>query len=740
MEEKTNNTSNSKPDLPKEIENPYARKYRQAQKSKRKIKLGDYLAKRGLSILGSLFILIGIMLMVINKLPFIYSFFGIQEKATNFSFEIPSFSLFFNFTYGYRFYLFVIGLIIVGITFFTSKRLTLSRILALLGLATIYYSLYFFIINWLLNIYTSVFLILFITILGIFSSMRLKHYMISLFTVVMNFISFFLLYYDQYYIIIFPFMTILNLIYAYPAIKKNWHIIITTTTFLTLIFFGFLITRKIVLFDLNIYPPYSFLMNSLVCLTLILILFIYTYKNKEDFGVIDYINYTAVVAFYSVFGILILSKLGFNEYQGVFSLVSGILFMLMFFFFRKNLYPSYMYLFLGFSILLFSIVLPLQVKYFPFLFFMITFSVLVVWFARLQENKTYVWISIGSVLFIFISYMISMIEGLIAEIFSIETGFLDTNISRCSFSGFFIAASLLSSYYLLHKNKKIFIDNKGYLVYGLKYKKYTRVLKLGAYIILYPSIYYYINYLFKSYTQLEILNQQAWYAFTLVYLIFLIIYTNLNKEKGLKATLIVFSFIFCLLYPFLIHDDTVIIRDSIIKSNEGRYGFFYFHYIIIAFILVLLIMVHNFLNKKFSTNSFVMNITYILLAMLGIYIITTEYNHISVFLKCNSYSDMDAVLNISRTIGVTIVWVLCSFIMIYLSIKFHLAIFRTLSLLMVFFTAVKIFAYDIDRVTQDTLNIIFIIFGALLLVLSVTYRRLRKVIYSKNPPHRHAHH
>ena len=198
----------------------------------------------------------------------------------------------------------------------------------------------------------------------------------------MNFISLFILYQDQYYIIIFPTVIILNSIYAFAAIKRKWHILITMANILTLLYFGFWLVRKIMLFNLTYYPPFSFILFLVISLSALLPLLLYTFKIKENFSNIDYFNFTGVTLFYSLFGIALLSKLGYSEFTGIFCLLAGFLNFFIFRFFRHKQFPVYIYLFLAYSILLFSIVLPLQTGYYQLLFFLISFSVLILWFAK----------------------------------------------------------------------------------------------------------------------------------------------------------------------------------------------------------------------------------------------------------------------------------------------------------------------------------------------------------------------
>ena len=195
-----------------------------------------------------------------------------------------------------------------------------------------------------------------------------------------------------------------------------------------------------------------------------------------------------------------------------------------------------------------------------------------------------------------------------------------------------------------------------------------------------------------------------------------------------------------MLYPIEIHGNNVLIRNLFVLSHEAGPGFFILHYINLLLIVLILYMSYHYLNKKFKQTTLIMYVVHILIAFLGVFVITTEYNHLSIIAQYSSYGDIDSVPtdNYHHRIYT---YLGSMFIFPDLPVyKISYSHFSGLWLYcLFFFTIVKIFAYDIDKISQDSLNVMLIIFGILLFILSVTYRKLRKLIFTKEPPRKQPH-
>jgi uncharacterized membrane protein len=85
--------------------------------------------------------------------------------------------------------------------------------------------------------------------------------------------------------------------------------------------------------------------------------------------------------------------------------------------------------------------------------------------------------------------------------------------------------------------------------------------------------------------------------------------------------------------------------------------------------------------------------------------------------------------------GLTIVWAVSSFLMIWLGMKYSYKPLRITALVLFGCTLIKLFLFDIQGIAPGGKIIAFILLGALLLVISFMYQRLKNIIIddAKNP-------
>ena len=78
--------------------------------------------------------------------------------------------------------------------------------------------------------------------------------------------------------------------------------------------------------------------------------------------------------------------------------------------------------------------------------------------------------------------------------------------------------------------------------------------------------------------------------------------------------------------------------------------------------------------------------------------------------------------------GLTIVWALCSFAIMWLGMKHKFKTLRIISLVLFSLALVKLFLFDIRTVSEGGKIAAFIMLGILLLIISFMYQKLKKII------------
>jgi uncharacterized membrane protein len=84
--------------------------------------------------------------------------------------------------------------------------------------------------------------------------------------------------------------------------------------------------------------------------------------------------------------------------------------------------------------------------------------------------------------------------------------------------------------------------------------------------------------------------------------------------------------------------------------------------------------------------------------------------------------------NLYYKAGLTILWSICSFIMMWLGMQHKFRPLRIISLTLFTVTLIKLFTYDIRRIPPGGKIAAFILLGVLLLTVSFMYQRLKKII------------
>jgi uncharacterized membrane protein len=84
--------------------------------------------------------------------------------------------------------------------------------------------------------------------------------------------------------------------------------------------------------------------------------------------------------------------------------------------------------------------------------------------------------------------------------------------------------------------------------------------------------------------------------------------------------------------------------------------------------------------------------------------------------------------NLYYKAGLSILWSICSFIMMWLGMQNKFRPLRIISLSLFTVTLIKLFTYDIRKIPPGGKIAAFILLGVLLLTVSFMYQRLKKII------------
>jgi uncharacterized membrane protein len=166
---------------------------------------------------------------------------------------------------------------------------------------------------------------------------------------------------------------------------------------------------------------------------------------------------------------------------------------------------------------------------------------------------------------------------------------------------------------------------------------------------------------------------------------------------------------------------------SLIEKNEN--WLFLSHWIGVLLLVWLLqhlvVYFKNQADKKWLT--YLPSFTWLTCSSI-ILIFSIEMYLANLWLNYKNQNDWPWWENLYYKAGLSILWSICSFVMMWLGMHFKLRMLRIISLTLFTITLIKLFLYDIRNMPPGGKIAAFILLGVLLLTVSFMYQRLKKII------------
>ena len=116
-----------------------------------------------------------------------------------------------------------------------------------------------------------------------------------------------------------------------------------------------------------------------------------------------------------------------------------------------------------------------------------------------------------------------------------------------------------------------------------------------------------------------------------------------------------------------------------------------------------------------------------------IFLLSLEMYQVNLWIHYYPKGDWGYWENLYYKAGLSILWGLSSFIMMWQGMKNRFRTLRIISLSLFTITLVKLFVYDISNIPPGGKIAAFVMLGILLLIVSFMYQRLKKIITDDNP-------
>jgi len=611
------------------------------------------------------------------------------------------------------------GAILVGVAHYlrTGYR-SFSSVLAGGGIAVFYFTIAFAYHQYhLMGQTTSFVIMVIITAFAIALSVLYDRLELAIIAAIGGFITPFLVSNGEgNYMVLFTYLLILNCGLLSLAWFKRWPSInIIALAFTEVIFGGWLGDA------ITTHKPFSY-PAALSFATAFYLIFlgmnmINQVKNKKQFKPFDFFLLLFISFTYFTGGMTILHEWNNGAYQGMFTLFIGLINLGLAWsvYKRGTADRNLLFLLIGLTLTFITLTIPIQLHGHAITMFWSAEFVLLFWLSGVSGIRLF---KLSSLIVCSLAMISLFMDWNNAGIASKSALHLIYNDTRGLVTNLIAVAAFVLYYYFLRKNKD------AEFLPGISNRGASRIALFVSVILLYTTCIFGINLIFKDLNSYAIPN--VYYRMTTeIFALVLMILAQRSSEKvspWWQLMLLYLSFI-----VYLFSSDLILQVRSEALEGKAPWVHMWAHWadsvlLGILFLKTIQVIRNNpekFLsqNKALIISTSIMIIAFFSIELLHIYIITAYTKDNTEYLTFQ-YGKA----------GLTVIWGICSFAMMWLGMKHRQKVLRIFSLTLFSIVLLKLFIIDISEISEGGKILAFILLGVLLLVVSFMYQKLKKII------------
>jgi uncharacterized membrane protein len=612
----------------------------------------------------------------------------------------------------------VCGAILLGIAHrIRNQYRAFSSVLAGGGLAVFYFSIAFAFHQYHLIDQQMAFIIMIvITAWGVVLSLLYDRLELSILATIGGFITPFLVSTgNNNYIALFTYLSILNSGLLVLAWFKKWPAINFIALFFTIIIYGgWLLNGD--WFRYNHELPYrpALIFATIFYLQFMTMNIIHNLRMKRTFKSLDFIVMLGVNFLYYAAGMVILDSSDNENYEGVFtaSLAVFNLLLLLLFRNRKSVDKNFVLLLTGLTISFASLFAPVELEGNYITLFWAAEMVVLFWLFTRSGLKL---MKITSLILGGLMLISLFIDW--SDIYLTGEGIIRVIINKG-----FVTAAVVSAALFIYR-RLVYLQANSFFLGSITNAWVKNYFLIASIALFYLAGLLEIFYQFNSRFELPL-----HLIYLLLYtLIFSIVLLRIYNQSG-QMVLLRFSLtVFCLVLYFLYSSDTIGLSFILSKTNNHG-GYFVGHWIASSLLFLLLYELIQFYRKhRNSWIDYQSHFSWLMVAAI-ITVLSIEVYHILIWTEYKYDEQWTYAENLYYKAGLTILWSVCSFIMMWLGMKYSFRVLRIISLTLFTVILIKLFLYDIRNIPPGGKIAAFILLGILLLVVSFMYQRLKKII------------
>jgi hypothetical protein len=514
---------------------------------------------------------------------------------------------------------------------------------------------------------------------------------------------------------LFSYLSILNAGLIVLAYYKRWRVINFIAFFFTqIIYLGWLISK-------SGSPHFNytgvFVFGLIFYLMFLVMNIIHHVIRASQLKAFDFIILLSANLCFFGAGIYLIQESGVPQYGGLFTASLGIVNLVLayLFFKRSGADKKFIYLLIGLTISFISMAAPVQLKGHYITLFWSAEIVVLLWLYQ----KSFISLLKITVLLVTALMLISLLMDW-SFVYAESPLIYPVLFNKGWITGVCSALSLFLVFRLLRKEADLFY------IRPVSNQRLRNIYLVGSVILLYTSGALEIYYQFLNRipdTGLEVIYLQLYSTLFVVVLLTVLPRVQIKIHPVLPVVL---SFVVLAMY--LLNISLVHGTEQVILFSGNHKAFFTGSWLGAVFLFVLIWNMIQIIRKNPETFSRVLpHLTWVI-AVICVMICSAEIGNLFVWMNYTDKTSVSPAEASYEKAGLTVVWAISSFIMIWTGMKYRYKPLRITALVLFGITLVKLFMFDIRDITPGGKILAFILLGALLLIISFMYQRLKKII------------
>ena len=527
---------------------------------------------------------------------------------------------------------------------------------------------------------------------------------------------------QENYTALFTYLCILNSGLMVLAWFKRWPSINIIALFFTIIIYGGWLVKRL-WFDYPVVLPYkeAILFATIFYLQFVAMNIVNNIRQEKTFNAFDFLVVLSINFLYYLAGLIILSYWNNGDYKGWFTGLLAVfnLVLVLGCKQKKTIDKNFIALLTGLTITYISLIAPVQFKGNIVTLFWAAETVLLFWLfqrTRIFQLKV-ASVIVGGLMMgsLFITWIqVYFTTDLVIPII-LNKGF-STTIA--------VAAALFIYFRMIYKEADTYFSKN-------LPTPVARNLLLTAFLItLYLSGALEIYYQFETRSDVDSLFSIYLQLYTFVFAILILL--SFRRTSLFRVLKFLFTILCFGLYIINLNVNYEVALALIEKNTHTLFLAHWLSVILLGWLVADLIIYFKKVVRRTpygedqTWNSYIPAFAWF--SALGvILILSVEFYQVNLWLNYKD-PEWDEWKNLYYKAGLSILWSICSFILMWLGMNYKFRPLRIISLTLFTVTLIKLFAFDITKMAPGGKITAFILLGVLLLTVSFMYQRLKKII------------